>query len=74
MLLPLSLICEKKAFAEIVQASFLFNIVTVREIAAILHISKKTIEVHRYNNIKKLKLRNTAALIYFINKNYHDLD
>jgi DNA-binding NarL/FixJ family response regulator len=38
-----------------------------REIALDLDISLKTVEVHRYNILKKLKLKNTAALVNFIN-------
>ncbi len=38
-----------------------------REIAMQLDISLKTVEVHRYNILKKLNLRNTAALVNFIN-------
>jgi DNA-binding NarL/FixJ family response regulator len=38
-----------------------------REIALQLEISFKTVEVHRYNILKKLKLKNTAALVNFIN-------
>lgn len=38
-----------------------------REIALDLEISLKTVEVHRYNILKKLKLKNTAALVNFIN-------
>jgi DNA-binding NarL/FixJ family response regulator len=40
-----------------------------KEIASQLDISLKTVEVHRYNILKKLKLRNTAALVNFINVN-----
>ncbi|MBL7738974.1 MAG: response regulator transcription factor [Chitinophagaceae bacterium] len=40
-----------------------------KEIAAQLDISLKTVEVHRYNILKKLKLKNTAALVNFINAN-----
>ncbi|MFI5131031.1 MAG: response regulator [Chitinophagales bacterium] len=40
-----------------------------KEIAVQLEISLKTVEVHRYNILKKLKLRNTAALVNFINVN-----
>jgi len=40
-----------------------------KEIAQQLEISLKTVEVHRYNILKKLKLRNTAALVNFINVN-----
>jgi DNA-binding NarL/FixJ family response regulator len=38
-----------------------------REIAEKLQISLKTVEVHRYNVLKKLNLKNTAALVNFIN-------
>ncbi len=38
-----------------------------KEIALKLDISLKTVEVHRYNILKKLKLKNTAALVNFIN-------
>lgn len=38
-----------------------------KEIALQLDISLKTVEVHRYNILKKLKLKNTAALVNFIN-------
>ena len=37
-----------------------------KEIAAQLNLSVKTVEVHRYNILKKLKLKNTAALVNFI--------
>lgn len=40
-----------------------------REIAEELNLSLKTIEVHRYNILKKLNVKNTAALINFINNN-----
>lgn len=38
-----------------------------KEIANKLEISLKTVEVHRYNILKKLNLKNTAALVNFIN-------
>ena len=38
-----------------------------KEIASKLEISLKTVEVHRYNILKKLNLKNTAALVNFIN-------
>jgi DNA-binding NarL/FixJ family response regulator len=38
-----------------------------KEIAAQLNISTRTAEVHRHNILKKLKLKNTASLITFIN-------
>ncbi len=39
-----------------------------KEIAGQLNISIKTVEVHRYNILKKLHLKNTAALVNFINE------
>jgi len=38
-----------------------------REIAQNLNITLKTVEVHRHNILKKLNLKNTAALVNFIN-------
>ena len=38
-----------------------------KEIARQLDISLKTVEVHRYNILKKLNLKNTAALVNYIN-------
>lgn len=40
-----------------------------KEIARKLDLSTKTIEVHRHNILKKLKLNNAAALVNFINNN-----
>lgn len=40
-----------------------------REIADKLNITYKTVEVHRYNILKKLHLKNTASLVNFINTN-----
>jgi DNA-binding NarL/FixJ family response regulator len=38
-----------------------------KEIATRLEISIKTVEVHRYNVLKKLNLKNTASLVNFMN-------
>jgi DNA-binding NarL/FixJ family response regulator len=40
---------------------------TSREIGIDLGISKKTVEIHRYNILKKLRVRNVASLINVIN-------
>ncbi|MGV3527935.1 MAG: response regulator [Flavisolibacter sp.] len=41
---------------------------TSREIADKLFISTKTADAHRYNILRKLKLKNTAALINYVNQ------
>jgi DNA-binding NarL/FixJ family response regulator len=38
-----------------------------KEIAEVLRISLKTVEVHRHNILKKLQLPNSAALVNYIN-------
>ena len=38
-----------------------------REIAENISISVKTVEVHRYNILKKLNVRNVASLVNYIN-------
>jgi DNA-binding NarL/FixJ family response regulator len=53
---------------EIEIVKFLINGHTSKEIASRLHITVRTIEVHRHNILKKMKLNNTASLINYINK------
>lgn len=38
---------------------------TIREIARLLHLSIKTVETHRLNAVRKLRLKNTAELLRF---------
>ncbi len=40
-----------------------------REIALLLDIGTKTVEVHRYNILRKLHIKNSASLINFLNMN-----
>jgi len=40
-----------------------------KEIALELDISTKTVEVHRYNVLRKLKLKNSVALVNYLNEN-----
>ena len=43
-----------------------------KEIAFMLNITRKTVEVHRYNIMKKLSVPNAAGLVNFFNK--HQLE
>jgi DNA-binding NarL/FixJ family response regulator len=42
---------------------------TTKEMAAQLDVTNKTIEVHRYNILKKLNLKNSAQLVQYIHQN-----
>jgi DNA-binding NarL/FixJ family response regulator len=58
---------------EIEIISFIRKGFSSKEIADQLDISVKTVEVHRYNILKKLNLKNAAALVNFINNSQLDL-
>ena len=58
---------------EIEIISFIKKGYSSKEIADALNISVKTVEVHRYNILKKLNLKNAAALVNFINNSQLDL-
>ncbi len=45
-----------------------------KEIAESLDISVKTVEVHRYNILKKLNLKNSAALVNYINTSHLEFE
>jgi DNA-binding NarL/FixJ family response regulator len=47
--------------------SYIKQGLTSKEIADTICISAKTVEVHRYNILKKLNLKNVAALVNYIN-------
>jgi DNA-binding NarL/FixJ family response regulator len=55
------------SFREIEIIKHLKEGLSSKEIAAALHISLKTVEVHRSNILKKLHLKNVASLISYIN-------
>jgi DNA-binding NarL/FixJ family response regulator len=57
---------------EIQIVAFIQKGLSSKEIADLLFVSVKTIEVHRYNILRKLNLKNAAALVNFVNK--HQLD
>jgi DNA-binding NarL/FixJ family response regulator len=44
-----------------------------KEIAAAASIAVKTVEVHRYNILKKLNLKNAAALVNYMNEYNYEL-
>ena len=52
---------------EIQIINFIKEGLSSKEIAEQLNISLKTVEVHRHNILKKLKLKNSASLVNFIN-------
>jgi len=58
---------------EIEIISFIKKGYSSKEIADALSISVKTVEVHRYNILKKLNLKNAAALVNYINNSQLDV-
>lgn len=54
---------------ELNMISYLKQGLSSKMIALTTNLSPRTIEVHRYNILKKLKLPNVAALINFVNQN-----
>lgn len=52
---------------EIEVIRFIKNGCSSKEIASLLRIAVKTVEAHRYNILKKLNLKNTAAMVNHIN-------
>jgi two-component system, NarL family, invasion response regulator UvrY len=41
-----------------------------KEISTYMQIAHRTVEVHRYNMLKKMKVKNTASLINYFNTSY----
>lgn len=60
---------KKLSQREKVVVDFIRKGVSSKEMAESLHISKKTVEVHRYNILRKLNLKNSPALVNYINEN-----
>jgi DNA-binding NarL/FixJ family response regulator len=52
---------------EIEIVKFIQKGLSSKEISTSLNIATRTVEVHRHNILKKLKIKNTASLINFIN-------
>ncbi|HEY6953876.1 MAG TPA: response regulator transcription factor [Flavisolibacter sp.] len=60
---------HKLSFREIEMIRLIREGFSSKEIAQKASISVKTVEVHRYNILKKLGLKNAAALVDYVNKN-----
>ncbi len=54
---------------ELEVVKFIKNGLSSKEISSQLGLSLKTVEVHRYNILKKLNMKNSAVLINFMNHN-----
>ncbi|MBI2729261.1 MAG: response regulator transcription factor [Sphingobacteriales bacterium] len=70
----LSPIINKLSKREIQVIHFLKEGKSSRDIAEELKISLRTVEVHRYNILRKLKLKNTAALVNYVNKSENNAE
>jgi DNA-binding NarL/FixJ family response regulator len=46
---------------------YIRNGLSSKSIAELLHLAPRTVEVHRHNILKKLKIKNTASLVELIN-------
>lgn len=64
---PASPIKKDLSFREIGIVKLIKDGLSSKEISLQLHIATRTVEVHRHNILKKLKLKNTASLINYIN-------
>jgi two-component system invasion response regulator UvrY len=60
---------DRLSIREIEIIKFVREGMSSKEIAQATSISVKTVEVHRYNILRKLNLRNAAALVAYVNKN-----
>ena|SRR5688572_16152475 len=58
---------KELSFREIEIVKLIKEGLSSKEISSQLNIATRTVEVHRHNILKKLKLKNTASLINFIN-------
>lgn len=59
---------------EIEIISFIKKGYSSKKIAEALKISSKTVEVHRYNILKKLHLKNAAAMVNYINNSQLEIE
>jgi DNA-binding NarL/FixJ family response regulator len=60
---------DKLSFREIEVIKLVREGLSAKEIAKTISVSVKTVEVHRYNIFRKLKLKNAAALVDYVNTN-----
>jgi len=58
---------KELSMREIEIITLIKNGLSSKEISSDLHISARTVEVHRHNILRKLKIKNAAALINYIN-------